>query len=255
MLTVIVVNAVTLFLDAFPEMHGTAGILLFWIDYICLIFFMAEAVIKIRRDGSFAAYWSDPWNAFDFCVVLGGLPLLISPFMNGALADLGLVLILRMGRLFRFARLMRFVPDAERIFKSVWRAIRVSVGIFLALLILNLVFALGATLLFGHQEIATEFFGDPFRSMYSLFKVFTIEGWYEIPETLAARGASASYVLTLRLYFTGAVLIGGLFGLSIANAVFVDAMVQDNTDELEDKVDALRDELRALRASLSRKSP
>ena len=253
-LTVIAINAAALFLDAFPGIHAAAGSWLYWVDYACLLFFILEAIIKVQRDGSFSVYWHDWWNAFDFTIVTLSLPLLLSPFFNGALAEFSIVLLLRMGRLFRFARLMRFVPDANRIFRDILRAVRVSVGIFLVLLILNLVLSMGATMIFGRPEIATEFFGDPFRSMYSLFKVFTIEGWYEIPETLAERGASAGYILALRLYFTAAVLTGGLFGLSIANAVFVDAMVQDNTDELEKKVDALHEELRDIRADLRRES-
>ena len=254
-LTVIVINAVALFLDAFPSIHDAAGTGLFWIDYFCLIFFILEAVIKIRRDGSFTVYWSDRWNAFDFSIVVLSLPLITSPLFNGALSDLAVILIPRMGRLFRFARLMRFVPDANRIFKDILRAVRVSVGLFLVLLILNLFLAMGATLMFGRLEIAGEYFGDPLRSMYSLFKVFTIEGWYEIPEILATRGASANYVLALRVYFTVSVMLGGLLGLSIANAVFVDAMVQDNTDVLEAKVDDLHEEIQSLRASIAKESP
>ena len=69
--------------------------------------------------------------------------------------------------------------------------------------------------------------------MYSLMKVFTVEGWYEIPELLAERSASDRYILGLRIYIAATVLICGIFGLSIANAVFVDTLVADNSDELE----------------------
>lgn len=34
-------------------------------------------------------------------------------------------------------------------------------------------------------------------------------------------------------------ITGGIFGLSLVNSIFVDAMVQDNNDELEKKVDLL----------------
>ena len=53
-----------------------------------------------------------------------------------------------------------------------------------------------------------------------------------------------------RLFFVAAVLIGGILGLSLANAVFVDEMMMDNTEALERKVDALTEELRRLRDDL-----
>ena len=51
-----------------------------------------------------------------------------------------------------------------------------------------------------------------------------------------------------RGFFVFAVLTGGILGLGIVNAVFVDEMVMDNNDALEAQVTALQDELRALRA-------
>lgn len=63
--------------------------------------------------------------------------------------------------------------------------------------------------------------------------------------TAAARG-----------YFVVAVLIGGILGLSLANAVFVDEMTIDNTRTLEAQVAELTAELRALRAAtLARGGP
>jgi len=53
-----------------------------------------------------------------------------------------------------------------------------------------------------------------------------------------------------RVYFVMAVIIGGIIGLSLANAVFVDEMTMDNTVKLETKVDKLLDEVRALRTQL-----
>jgi voltage-gated sodium channel len=46
------------------------------------------------------------------------------------------------------------------------------------------------------------------------------------------------------------VLVGGILGLSLANAVFVDEMMADNTESLERKVDDLAAELRRIRERL-----
>ena len=53
-----------------------------------------------------------------------------------------------------------------------------------------------------------------------------------------------------RIFFVVAVLIGGILGLSLANAVFVDEMMMDNTESLERKMDALTEEVARLRRDL-----
>lgn len=118
--------------------------------------------------------------------------------------------------------------------------------VFLTLFVLNLIFALGANILFG--AISAEHFGDPLRSAYSLFKVFTVEGWHEMPDDLKEAGAADAEVMLLRAYFMAAVLIGGILGLSLANAVFVDEMTADNNDRLEEMVIDLREELEVARS-------
>ena len=248
-ITVIVINAAVLFADAFPTFP--ASTLMFWIDYACLVYFIVEAVLKIRQPGGFQGYWSDLWNRGDFLIVALSLPLLVSPFLPGHLEHAAVLMLIRLGRLLRFTRLMRLVPDAIKIWSGVMRALRASVYIFLMLFVLNLILAMGANMLFGTIPEAVDYFGDPLKSVYSLFKVFTIEGWYEIPDQLAARGVSEGYVTLLRIYFTVAVLAGGLLGLSIANAVFVDSMVADNTNELERMVTELRAEMQQFRKEVT----
>lgn len=59
-------------------------------------------------------------------------------------------------------------------------------------------------------------------------------------------------VVGARIFFVVAVLVGGILGLSLANAVFVDEMMMDNTENLERKVDALTEEVRRLREDVVR---
>ncbi|MEZ4707068.1 MAG: ion transporter [Caldilineaceae bacterium] len=247
---VITLNAVVLFLDAFPGIHVSFGLWLEWIDYVCIVYFIFEALLKIGLLG-FKDYWSSGWNRFDFVIMLASLPLLLNlPFEPDSSRIYAIPTLLRMGRFLRFVRVMRFVPNASHIGKGVMRALQASVGVFLVLFVLNLTLAVGATMLFGGLENAEEYFGNPLISFYSLFKVFTVEGWYEIPDTLAASGASPGWILILRIYFVVAVLVGGILGLSLANAVFVDEMTTDNTDQLEQMVAELRQELQTFRAEV-----
>jgi len=247
-MAVIALNAVVLFIYAFPEVHSTPfGEMLEWIDYVCMVYFVLEAVLKITLLGP-KPYWDNAWNRFDFLIVVAGIPLLMHPpFVDGLIGPFAIAPLLRMGRFLRFIRVLRFIPNAAHIGRGVVRALKASVGVFLVWLLLNILLALGATMLFGDLHGAGPYFGNPVSSIYSLFKVFTIEGWYEIPDALAQNGTPRGWIALLRIYFIVAVLTGGILGLSLANAVFVDEMTTDNTDELEQMVVELRAELRAFR--------
>lgn len=250
-MTVIVLNVTALVLHEMAARGSLNRRVWFWIDYACVIFFLVEAVIKMRRDG-WPRYWSSAWNRFDFSVVLVSLPALLGPFLD--LSQFAFVLILRLGRLFRLFRILRFIPNLDHLVIGIRRALRASVGVFLALLLINLILAVMATLLF--RDLDPEHFGNPISSGYSIFQVFTVEGWNEIAENLERRAAESSAVnpklliAGTRVFFVVAVLIGGILGLSLANAVFVDEMMMDNTEALERKVDTLTEEVRRLRDDL-----
>jgi len=254
-MAVIVVNATALVLHEMAEPGSAVAAAWYWIDYACVVFFLSEALIKVKRDG-WASYWASGWNRFDFTVVVLSMPALLGPFLD--LRQFAFVLILRLGRLFRLFRVLRFIPNLDHLVAGARRALRASVGVFLALLLVNLILAVMATLLF--RDLDPKHFGNPITAGYSIFQVFTVEGWNEIAEGLVDRvenvdgTPSRSIIVTVRLFFVVAVVVGGILGLSLANAVFVDEMMMDNTDELEAKVDELMTEVRSLREELRRRT-
>ena len=68
--------------------------------------------------------------------------------------------------------------------------------------------------------------------------MFTIEGWYEIPDAIYDN-VSESYQFLVRPYFIFILVLGGIVGMSLINSVFVDAMVSDNNDDVKAKLDEL----------------
>jgi voltage-gated sodium channel len=246
-LTVIVINAASLLAASSVSEEGPFCKICGWVDYACAIFFIFEAGFKISRFG-WRGYWKSGWNKFDFIIVAFSLPLLIQPLGIFDTSAFAVFLVLRLGRLFRLFRLLKFLPDQEHMLIGIKRALRASVAVFMAIIIINLVIAVGGSIMFG--KYAPEHFGNPLIAVYSTFKVFTMEGWYEIPDLLAERADNDWLGIFARLYFVIAVVVGGIIGLSLANAVFVDEMTMDNTEKLEDKVQILLDEVRELRAQL-----
>jgi voltage-gated sodium channel len=255
-MAMIVANTIALFLHEMSAPGSFERSLWFWVDYACVVFFLVEAAVKIGADG-WSAYWASWWNRFDVTVVVISLPALLAPVLPSQ--EFAFILVLRLGRLFRLFRVLRFIPNLEHLALGVQRALRASVGVFLALFLIILILAVGATLLF--RDVDPDDFGNPIVSAYTIFKVFTVEGWYEIPANLEERARAdgriadqRSFAVAVRLFFVGAVFIGGILGLSLANAVFVDEMIMDNTADLERKVDELTAEIRALREQLRESS-
>jgi voltage-gated sodium channel len=236
---IIVLNTIAIFVRGFPQAEPFE-LALFSVDYACCLFFVFEMFVKVRLVG-WNEYVASGWNRFDAAIVIISSPLLLSPVLD--LQDFAVLLLLRTGRLARFFRLLRFIPDAERVWHGVSRGLKASIGIGFAIGLYNLVLALTACYLF--RDAAPAHFGDPLVSLYSLFKVFTVEGWYEIPDAIAA-GVSPGMGWLTRGFFVFSVTTGGLLGLSMANAVFVDEMVMDNTNQIEADVMVVIEHLDAL---------
>ena len=104
------------------------------------------------------------------------------------------------------------------------------------------------------KDISPQFFGTPWDSVYSTFRLCIVEGWYEIPDALVA-SMSPGGVVGVRIYFVLILIFGGIIGLSLVNSIFVDAMVKDNNDNLEaevqllnEKIDLLTEEIKKQKA-------
>lgn len=238
-ISLIVLNALVLFLDSFDAIQNQYPWLI-RIDLVISLFFIAEMLIKIKRD-SWRGYISDSWNRFDFVINLCIVPSFVLFFMNEP--DVLFVTIIRLARIARFFRFFRFVPNIDHLMNGVARALKASVFIVFALSLYLFIVAIISCSLF--KEVAPQHFGDPFAALYSTFKVFTIEGWYDLPEVIADKYGTLP-AFGVKLYFIFLVLTGGVCGMSLVNAIFVDEMVADNNDFLLEKIDTLSGEIRRL---------
>lgn len=85
------------------------------------------------------------------------------------------------------------------------------------------------------KDVAPEYFATPLDAIYSTFRIFTGEGWNEIPDTVAD-GIHSGVAHIIRLYFCLILVLGCIIGMSLLNSIFVDAMVSDNNDDVKDKL-------------------
>ena len=139
-------------------------------------------------------------------------------------------------RVFKSFRFLKFVPGIEHLIKGIQRALKASIIVLIGFIIY--IFIVGIFSFYLFKSSAPEYFSNTLTSLYSIFRIFTIEGWYEIPEQIT-KEYSSTFAFFTYFYFIFLLLTGGIFGLSLVNSIFVDAMVSDNNDELEQKIDNL----------------
>jgi voltage-gated sodium channel len=130
------------------------------------------------------------------------------------------------------------------------RAMKASVIVMLGFAVY--IFIIGIFSFYLFRESSPEFFGNPLLALYATFKIFTIEGWFEIPEQVTL-GLNPLYSGLTYVYFIFVVLSGGILGLSVVNSIFVDAMVSDNNDALEHRIDRIEDKIDQLLVAQNQK--
>jgi voltage-gated sodium channel len=231
-----------IFAMGFPQFDEQSRELFSMIDALCLCFFVCEASLKIKFL-SWPSYWSKGLNRLDFIVLLAALPSLLIPLVGVNL------MVLRFARFLRLVRVFRFIPNVDHLWIGARRALKASVGLCLGLAVYAFVLGAVACQLFG--KVTPALFGDPLISTYTMFQVFTIEGWHEVPRAvIAGLDPDSLSIFGVRAFFVLSVLTGGVIGLSLTNAVFVDEMMMDNHDHLERKIDTLTEEIIKLRAEV-----
>lgn len=231
-LYVIILNSVIIFLQE----SGVDNSLIRIIDTLCIFIFIVEMVLKHISLGV-RNYWKSGWNVMDGVLVIVSIPAFISYFIPTQMIDLSILIILRVFRVFRFFRLVHAFGNFQVIVRNLLKALKDSAPIFLGFVVLIIVFALLNCAIF--KDFSPEYFGTPWAAMYSTFRLCTLEGWYEIPDSIAAN-LSAACAGLVRFYFIFLLVSGGIIGLSLVNSIFVDAMVSDNNNDLEKEVKELK---------------
>ena len=161
-ITVIVINAITLGLETDAAVVAAVGPLLAAVDTLILGIFVVEIVLRIYafRFG----FFRDPWSLFDLAIVAVAL-----------LPASGAFSVLRALRILRVLRLISVVPSLRKVVGGLIISLPGLASIFVLLMLVFYVFAVMATKLYG--ESFPDWFGSLFASLYTLFQVMTLEGW------------------------------------------------------------------------------
>jgi voltage-gated sodium channel len=114
--------------------------------------------------------------------------------------------------------------------------------IIIAFIIYSTIISLISVTLF--KSSAPSFFSNAFDSFFTIFKVFSGDGFSDVVAEISLH-SSLSFTYFTKFYFVIIVFIGSILGLSLINSVFIDQM--SNSDEksgkdlksLEKKIDIL----------------
>ena len=241
MLSFVLLNMVVIFLQE----CGMESSLLNATDIACTVLFVVEMVLKHHVLG-LKGYWKNGWNVLDGVVTIISLPAMLTYFIP-SLANYSFVIALRALRVFKLFRTARRFPHLKEIWAGFRLAMRQSAAFLLGYVILIVVVAIFNSALFGN--VAPDYFSTPLDGIYAMFQLFTVEGWYEIPNAVAGNMAPI-WTHLVRLYFCLLLFGGGIIGMSLINSIFVDALAADNNDDVKAKLDVLEQKIDDLRKLL-----
>jgi voltage-gated sodium channel len=231
----IIVNAITLGLETYPEVMASYGALLTGLDRVILWIFVAELLMRITAYG--LKFFKDPWNLFDFIIV--GISLV--PAQEG-------FSVLRALRVLRVLRLISAFPRLRSVVQGLVGAIPGIASIALIMMLIFYVFAVMATKLYGAAY--PEWFGTLGNSFFTLFQIMTLEGWADMVRQIITTHPNAW------IFFVIYILAATFTVLNLFIAVIVEAMQNEHKkheQEMEDTERQILEEVRELKALLQNK--
>ncbi|AWI78272.1 ion transporter [Parazoarcus communis] len=240
-ITVIVINAITLGLETSEAVMGAAGGVLIALDRLALAIFVVEIALKLVAYRH--RFFTSGWNLFDFTIVA----ITLAPTGEG-------MAVLRALRILRALRLVSVIPSMRKVVNALLRALPGMGSVLALLLLVFYVSSVMSTKLFGADF--PEWFGTIGASFYTLFQVMTLESW----SMGIVRPVMEVHPLAW-VFFVLFILLTTFAVLNLFIAIVVDAMTevehqeQDETrtlvmvdhEVLMAEIRALRTEVRALK--------
>lgn len=232
-LGVIVLNAITLGLQTFPEIERDAGSLLNTLDSIFLAIFCAEIAIRIGAYGSRPwDYFREGWNIFDFLTVGAA-------FIPGLRGD---ATLLRLARLLRVIRLLSVMPDLRVLIRGMLSSVGPIAS--LAGLAVLIMYVYGMVGWIAFSEGDPEHWSTIAQSMLTLFVVMTLESW---PEIMGDAMEISSWAW---VYFVSYVLVASFLVINVVLAIIINAVEDSREEDAREKAEA---EAEAIKASMDGK--
>ena len=216
-IAIIVINAVLLGIGTSPTMDRDYGHLITIAFQVSLAVFIVEALLKMAASKPRAAgYFRDPWNVFDFLVIVFAL----------VPATGQLALVARLARLLRVLRLVSVNKDLRLIVTALVRSIP-SVGHVMMLMgVIVYIYAIIGYHLFSEHD--PENWRNLGISILTLFNIITLEGWTVVMLTAMDLNPLAW------IYFVSFVVMGTFVVINLFIAIIINNLDDAKLERLRD---------------------
>lgn len=212
-------------------------------DASITLFFLCEIIYKISNNydkglkAKFKYYWKhDHWNKLDFISLILALPSLGVLFINDLELFAGFT-VLRSLRIFKFIRVIEFIPEGKRIVPQLVRALKAVMFIIFAFIIYSTIISLISVSIY--KSYTDDYFTNAFDSFFTIFKIFSGDGFSDVVADITDHpDCSLSFAYFTKFYFVFIVFTGSILGLSLINSIFIDQMTiaKDEHDSSEKKI-------------------
>jgi voltage-gated sodium channel len=211
---VIIANAVMLGLETEDRIEQRYGHLINRLELAVLGIFVVEIILRLLAHApNFGNFFKDPWNVFDFLVVL------VSVAAEGSLGT-----IARLARVLRVMRLIGYSKQLRLIVDTLLRSIPSMGHVVLLLGLLVYTYAIIGITLFrepGNEENMKRW-GNIGLASWSMYQTLTFENWVGLQDPLIQRYWWSPF------FFLSFILVG----VFVAMNLFV-AVVMNNLEEVK----------------------
>lgn len=222
-MSVIIINAITLGLETSSAAMELAGPLIILIDRICLTIFVIEIVAKLIAYRF--KFFGNGWNLFDFVIV--GVALIPG---SGGLS------VLRALRILRVLRIISVAPRLRRVVEGFVTALPGMGSVFLLMALIFYIGAVMATKLFAASFPV--WFGNLGLSAYSLFQIMTLESW----SMGIVRPVMEVYPYAW-MFFVPFIMVTTFAVVNLLVGLIVNSMQDAHAEESNAATDSYRDEV------------
>ena len=217
-----------------------------YIDVAFTIFFSIEIFVKVqdqKAKHNLRHFLKDNWNKIDFFSILLSIPSIGILLIHDLEICAGFT-ALRSLRVFKFLRIIEFIPHGKRITRQMFKAFRSISFIIFAFMIYSTIISLISVSLF--KNAAPSYFQNAFDAFFTIFKIFSGDGFSDVVGEIEQHH-SGGFIYFTKFYFVFIVFTGSILGLSLINSIFMDQMSQ-----VEDQIeDSEKDVMKILKAEMN----
>jgi len=232
---VIIGYALVLGVKTFDQISTTYEMIFYYLDWVVTLFFLVEIIVKMSAERHLGRFFKDPWNVFDFVIVVVSLI---------PMQETDYALIARLLRVFRVLRLFTARPELRQLIDILFKAVPAIVDVVLLLFIIFYLYAVVGSFIF--HDLPSGLWENILISLLTLFRVLTFEDWtdvmYEAMDVYPWAWA----------YFVSFVIIAAfvLFNLFVAVIIgemqaMQDAKMKDEIHDESQKIDKVLAKLEA----------